>query len=135
MTGRLRFLRDGRANRRILYLEGEPRWEFKFLRRAVENDRNIDLVTILRTTQNKNYVQDPAGTAPKSVKDGLFPTNGEDLFDFDGLIIGSVDAPYLTPNQQTIMIQGAHFLQEEAPDEVGKALARFAASVRAGAMN
>jgi len=39
------------------------------------------------------------------------------------------------PNQQTIMIQGAHFLQEEAPDEVGKALTRFAASVRAGAMN
>jgi haloalkane dehalogenase len=32
------------------------------------------------------------------------------------------------------MIQGAHFLQEEAPDEVGKALARFVANVRAGAM-
>ena len=42
---------------RILYLEGEPRWEFKFLRRAVEDDRTIDLVTILRTTQNKIYRQ------------------------------------------------------------------------------
>ena len=40
---------------RILYMEGEPRWEFKFLRRAVEDDRNIELVTILRTTQNKIY--------------------------------------------------------------------------------
>ena len=30
---------------RILYMEGEPRWEFKFLRRAVEDDRTIDLVT------------------------------------------------------------------------------------------
>ncbi|KRQ96615.1 haloalkane dehalogenase [Bradyrhizobium jicamae] len=38
------------------------------------------------------------------------------------------------PNQQTVMIPGAHFLQEEAPDEVGKALARFIAKVRAGAM-
>jgi haloalkane dehalogenase len=38
------------------------------------------------------------------------------------------------PNQQTVMINGAHFLQEEAPDEVGRALARFVARVRAGAM-
>ena len=42
---------------RILYLEGEPRWEFKFLRRAVEDDKTIDLVTILRTTQNKIYAR------------------------------------------------------------------------------
>ena len=43
---------------RILYMEGEPRWEFKFLRSAVEDDRTIDLSTILRTTQNKIYRQE-----------------------------------------------------------------------------
>ena len=37
------------------------------------------------------------------------------------------------PNQETVLIKGAHFLQEEAPDEFGEALARFAAKVRAGA--
>lgn len=31
------------------------------------------------------------------------------------------------PNQQTVMVQGAHFLQEEAPAEVGEATARFVA--------
>ena len=85
---------------RILYLEGEPRWEFKFLRRAVEDDRTIDLVTILRTTQNKIYRQGLAN--PDELKDG-FPTKVEELFAFDGLIIGSVDAPYLTPGQQTLI--------------------------------
>jgi hypothetical protein len=85
---------------RILYLEGEPRWEFKFLRRAVEEDRTIDLVTILRTTQNKIYRQGIAN--PDELRDG-FPTKVEDLFGFDGLIFGSVDAPYLTPNQQTLI--------------------------------
>jgi len=85
---------------RILYFEGEPRWEFKFLRRAVEDDRTIDLVTILRTTQNKIYRQGIAN--PDELKDG-FPTKVEDLFGFDGLIIGSVDAPYLTPGQQTLI--------------------------------
>jgi len=85
---------------RILYLEGEPRWEFKFLRRAVEDDATIDLVTILRTTQNKIYRQGIAN--PDELKDG-FPNKVEELFAFDGVIIGSVDAPYLTPNQQTLM--------------------------------
>ena len=85
---------------RILYLEGEPRWEFKFLRRAVEDDRTIDLVTILRTTQNKIYRQGLAN--PDELKDG-FPTKVEELFAFDGIILGSVDAPYLTPGQQTLI--------------------------------
>ena len=85
---------------RILYLEGEPRWEFKFLRRAVEDDNTIDLVTILRTTQNKIYRQGIA--SPDELKDG-FPTKVEDLFAFDGLIFGSVDAPYLTTGQQTLI--------------------------------
>ena len=30
----------------ILYIEGEPRWEFKFLRRAMQDDPNIRLVTL-----------------------------------------------------------------------------------------
>ena len=90
---------DGRKPR-ILYLEGEPRWEFKFLRRAVEDDTTIDLVTILRTTQNKIYRQGIAN--PDELKDG-FPSKVEELFGFDGIIIGSVDAPYLTPNQQTLI--------------------------------
>ena len=85
---------------RILYLEGEPRWEFKFLRRAVEDDRTIDLVTILRTTQNKIYRQ--GINDPKELQDG-FPAKVEELFGFDGIIIGSVDAPYLTPGQQTLL--------------------------------
>jgi uncharacterized membrane protein len=87
---------------RILYMEGEPRWEFKFLRRAVEDDASIHLVTILRTTQNKIYVQDDHGDAPKTIKDG-FPTRVDDLFDFDGLILGSVDAPYFTATQQQMI--------------------------------
>ena len=84
---------------RILYIEGEPRWEFKFLRRAVEDD-SIDLFSMLRTTQNKIYCQEQMDgkqglTNLDELKDG-FPTKVEELFGFDGLIIGSVDAPYFT---------------------------------------
>jgi haloalkane dehalogenase len=38
------------------------------------------------------------------------------------------------PNQETASVKGYHFLQEEAPDEYGEALARFVAKVRAGAL-
>ncbi len=36
------------------------------------------------------------------------------------------------PNQQVVTVQGAHFLQEDSPDEVGQASARFVAKVLAG---
>jgi haloalkane dehalogenase len=36
------------------------------------------------------------------------------------------------PNQEQVTIKGAHFLQEETPDEVGEAIARFVAKVLAG---
>jgi haloalkane dehalogenase len=36
------------------------------------------------------------------------------------------------PNQQTVTVQGSHFLQEEAPQAVGEATARFVAQVLAG---
>jgi uncharacterized membrane protein len=81
---------------RILYVEGEPRWEYKFIRRAVEDDQSIDLVSVVRTTQNKTYQQ---GGQPNELVDG-FPPTVEGLFKFDGLIIGSVEANYFTPDQQ-----------------------------------
>ena len=94
---------------RILYMEGEPRWEFKFLRRAVEDDKNIDLFTILRTAPNKLYRQEQVDgkqgvVNTNELKDG-FPSKIEELFGFDGLIFGSVDAPYLTKNQQDMVKQ------------------------------
>lgn len=36
------------------------------------------------------------------------------------------------PNQQTVTVQGSHFLQEDSPQEVGTASARFVAKVLAG---
>ncbi len=101
----LRLVNVDKRTPKILYFDGEPRWEFKFLRRAVEDDPNIHLTTIVRTTQNKNYVQG-YDDDPKSMKDQKgFPATVEDLFTFEGLIFGSVDAPYLTPQQQELVKQ------------------------------
>jgi len=88
---------------RILYIEGEPRWEFKFIRRALDDYNNIELVTMLRTTQNKIYRQGtPDPPEPHELEDG-FPSKPEDLFAYQGLIIGSVEANYFTPTQQQLI--------------------------------
>ena len=85
---------------RILYIEGEPKWEFKFIRRALEGDRNLQLTTMLRTTQNKIYRQGVED--PKELEQG-FPDKEEDLFKFSGLIIGGVEASWFTPQQQAMI--------------------------------
>lgn len=90
---------------RILYMEGEPRWDYKFLRRAVEDDKNIALYSIVRTTQNKNYTQTPDDKHPELKNAFPFPTKVEDLFDFQGLILGSIEANYFTPQQQDMIQQ------------------------------
>ncbi len=87
---------------RILYMEGEPRWDFKFIRRSLDDYNNIELFTILRTTQNKILTQSTGSTVEKSLEQG-FPAKAEDLFSYQGLIIGSVEANYFTPTQQQLI--------------------------------
>ncbi len=95
-----RILSVDRAKRRILYVEGEPRWEFKFIRRAAEEDPALQIVSMLRTTQNKIYRQGIAN--PNELADG-FPTKPEDLFEYQGLILGSVESAFFTPVQQQMI--------------------------------
>ncbi|MGA8026581.1 MAG: glutamine amidotransferase [Bryobacteraceae bacterium] len=89
------------AKRRILYIEGEPRWDFKFIRRAVEDgDPALEIVSMLRTTQNKIYRQGIEN--PHELEEG-FPSKPEELFEYQGLILGSVESDFFTaPQQQTI---------------------------------
>ena len=97
-----RLLQVDPGPRRILYFEGEPRWEYKFIRRAEDGDPGLQLVSMLRTTENKIYRQGVSG--PQELADG-FPHTAEELFGYDALVIGSVDAGYFPPAQQQL-IQG-----------------------------
>ena len=88
------------AKRRILYMEGEPRWQYKFLRRAEEEDPTVQLVSMLRTSENKIYRQGISNA--NELADG-FPARPEELFGYAGIIIGSVQADYFTPLQQELL--------------------------------
>ena len=95
-----RLVNVGSEARRILYIEGEPRWEYKFIRQAEEDDRMVQIVSMVRTSQNKIYRQGISD--PKELVDG-FPSRAEDLFAYQGLIIGSVEAGYFSQNQQQMI--------------------------------
>ena len=86
--------------RRILYVEGEPRWEYKFIRRAEDDDKLVQVASMLRTTENKIYRQGISD--PRELENG-FPVRPEDLFAYQGIILGSVEAGYFTPLQQELL--------------------------------
>jgi uncharacterized membrane protein len=81
---------------RILYFEGEPRPETPFLLRAVDDDRNLQVVTLIRTAPNKYFRRNVSG--PEELVGG-FPTTREELFRYRGLILGSVGADSFTAEQ------------------------------------
>lgn len=85
---------------RILYVEGEPRWEYKFLQRALGDDPSIQLSTLLKVTPNKYYRQGIDG--PDQLADG-FPTERDILFGYDALIIGSMQVGEFTQEQQEMI--------------------------------
>ncbi|MEE9321638.1 MAG: hypothetical protein V3U76_14415 [Granulosicoccus sp.] len=91
-------VRDERQ--RILYVEGEPRWEYKFLRRALHEHPAVEIVSLLRTSPNKFYRQGVRGAT--ELADG-FPSTREALFAYDAVIIGSLETAQLDTSQQAAL--------------------------------
>jgi uncharacterized membrane protein len=95
-----RLVNVGSEPRRVLYIENEPRWEYKFIRQAEEDDRMVKVASMVRTSENKIYRQGISD--PKELAGG-FPSRPEDMFAYQGVIIGSVEAGYFTPGQQELI--------------------------------
>mgnify|MGYP001188212705 CR=1 FL=1 len=84
----------------VLHVEGEPRFEVKFLRRAVHGDTGIRLVSLVRTAENKIY---RLGVRDRDeLRDG-FPLTPEALFEFDVIVLGSVPADFFQPEQLALL--------------------------------
>ena len=81
---------------KILYFEGEPRWEVKFLRRAVSEDENLQVVVLQRTAESKFLRLDVDDAEELAAG---FPRTREELFRYRALILGSVEASFFTHDQ------------------------------------
>jgi hypothetical protein len=85
---------------KILYFEGGARFEAKFLRRAVQEDKNLQVVTLERTSDNKFLRLDVDNGEELAAG---FPKTREELFGYRGLIIGGVEASFFTVDQLRMM--------------------------------
>ncbi|KPJ82706.1 MAG: hypothetical protein AMS19_06960 [Gemmatimonas sp. SG8_23] len=88
---------DVRGEReKILYVEGEPRFEVKFMRRAVQDDENLQLVVLQRTAEAKFLRLDVSDSTELQFG---FPTTREELYRYRALVLGSIEASFFTFDQ------------------------------------
>jgi uncharacterized membrane protein len=92
-------IRDDRLP--VLYVEGSPRMEYRFLRRALFNDPDFRLVGLLRLGNNRFYVQGANDSEAYLAKG--FPTTPEQLYQFQAIILGDIESSYFTPQQLAML--------------------------------
>lgn len=116
---------------RVLYIAGTPNWEHKFLRRALDQDQDIRLSSLVRIARGEAQMgwntgdsshpfyqgQKPAdeverydepiymrlgGDAAERLQGG-FPSNEADLFVFDAVILDNIEAGAFTHDQLALL--------------------------------
>jgi len=93
-----RFLVDNRTRKgRVLYVEGYPRKEFKFIRRSVDEDPQVNLVSMVRISHDGRLYRQGV-QSPTELQDG-YPRTREELFGYDAIILGNIEAAWFTPEQ------------------------------------
>jgi len=119
---------------RVLYVGGRPNWDFKFLNRAVQDDPQVRMVSLIRIARREPKFEfkgrrgessNPLfrGFGPQSeeganydqpvlirlnTKDELelrggFPHTAEELFKYDAVIVGDLEADFFTHDQMALL--------------------------------
>lgn len=88
------------AREKILYVEGEPRPEMRFIRAAVEADSNLQLVALQRTADRKFLRLNVDG--PDELANGFPVTRGE-LYAYRAIVLGSIEASFFTHAQLAML--------------------------------
>jgi uncharacterized membrane protein len=93
--------------RRILLVEGAPGFEHSFIKRAWQQDRGLEIDSIVRKGRNERdeetyYVQANPSRA-KALAAG-YPTTRVELFAYDAIVLANVEADLLTREQLGLTI-------------------------------
>ena len=76
----------------VLYIEGNARWEFRYLRAILKRDPRINATFIA-----SNVGPEVARNSPEHIE--RFPNNRDDAFQYDLVILGDVDASFFTDEE------------------------------------
>lgn len=81
---------------KVLVVEGPPRWEFRYLQNAMRRDKRVELKTMQRSA-------DPEVAMPGSNYIKHFPSEREEFFQFDLIILGNVAQEFFTETDLEMM--------------------------------
>ncbi len=92
--------------RRVLLLEGAPGFEHSFLKRAIDQDRGLELDAVVRKGANDDgrqtyYVQ--ASPERGGALTNGFPTSRQALFAYDAIVLANLEADAMTGDQQALL--------------------------------
>ena len=91
---------------RVLYAEGPPRWEYRYLKNALIRDSTMDAQVFLFSA-DPSFIQESTPGVPALAE---FPTTREQIFSYHVIILGDVDPKkHLKPEQIAIL---RDFVQE-----------------------
>jgi hypothetical protein len=76
----------------VLYIEGNARWEYRYLRAILKRDPRINATFIA-----SNVGPEVARNSPEHIE--RFPDNREDAFQYDLVILGDVDATFFSDEE------------------------------------
>jgi uncharacterized membrane protein len=80
----------------VLYIEGHPRNEYKFIRRALAGDKTLRLATYLKTGPQKFLRQGIA--SPQELVNG-FPQKKEELYRYAAIVLGDIPKGFFSADQ------------------------------------
>lgn len=81
-----------------LYVEGYPRWEYRYLKNELIREKTVDVSTFL-VSADDGFAQE--GDVPIT----RFPETAGELAKYDVLLIGDVDPQFFSPNQMKIIVE------------------------------
>ena len=77
---------------RVLYVDSEPRYEFRYLKTFLDRERTIELNVVLQSADPQYSSQDRSALA-------TFPSSRDELFAYDVVILGDVEPDFLSGTQ------------------------------------
>jgi hypothetical protein len=82
---------------KVLYVESEPRYEYRYLRNAILRDTSLDFSCLLLSSD------DTERRGGGSIGITRFPPDEKSLFEYDMVILGDVPRSYFSANQLTAL--------------------------------
>jgi hypothetical protein len=104
---------------KVLLVDGEPRYEYRYLKNFLEREETIDLNVVLQASDPEYSEQDKYALP-------TFPADKNELFAYDVILIGDADPSLLSASQMSNLVEfvtekggGVLFIAGENFDPIG----------------